>query len=53
MFKFSFRSWSVGTQTFWLMLGMSLLLVWLGAVTFSKAMYDSQLEQLQDEKNDI
>ncbi|HIJ23398.1 MAG: hypothetical protein HON68_02750 [Gammaproteobacteria bacterium] len=51
MFKFSFRSWSVGTQTFWLMLGMSLLLVWLGAVTFSKAMYDSQLEQLQDEIN--
>ncbi len=43
------RNWSVGTQTFWVMLGVSLLLVWLGSMALTRVMYDNQFQQLQDE----
>lgn len=46
---FSPRSWSIGTQTFWVMLGASLLLVWLGAAALSQFLHTNQSNQLHED----
>lgn len=43
------KNWSIGVQTFWMMLIVSLLLLWVGGATLSRMAHTIQLEQIEEE----
>lgn len=46
---FSLRQWSVGVQTFWAILLVSLLLLWIGSTVLSQVVHSIQRDQIEGE----
>ena len=49
MKRLTSNHWSIGTQTFWVMLGVSLLLVWAGATALSQFLHSNQVSQIRED----